>query len=210
MREEHVGKAAPGLAHRVGAEWRGAHALNAAAHVSNALDAAAAALTVTHSDAVCQCHCHGLGLISLRAARERLHSRSAVLWAVQTRSFRPTADRGAVQTQSFRPTLRIERHHDRFAFGPLSRQHQLDVRVGLTIEISRLGADYPPSTVRNEFISIDATVDARSWVCAPRYVHNSRTIHCARQHTPRAAMLPTSVVLFSILRQAEMKAAPFG
>jgi hypothetical protein len=112
--------------------------LNAAAHVSNALDAAAAALTVTHSDAVCQCHCHGLGLISLRAARERLHSRSAVLWAVQTRSFRPTADRGAVQTQSFRPTLRIERHHDRFAFGPLSRQHQLDVRVGLTIEISRL------------------------------------------------------------------------
>jgi len=42
MREEHVGKAAPGLAHRVGAEWRGAHALNAAAHVSNELDAAAA------------------------------------------------------------------------------------------------------------------------------------------------------------------------
>ena len=26
--------------------------------------------------------CHGLGLVSLRAVRERLHSRSAVLWAV--------------------------------------------------------------------------------------------------------------------------------
>jgi hypothetical protein len=28
---------------------------------------------------VWQCHCHGLGLISLRAARERLHPRSAKL-----------------------------------------------------------------------------------------------------------------------------------
>ena len=26
-----------------------------------------------------QCHCHGLGLVSLRAARERLHPRSAIL-----------------------------------------------------------------------------------------------------------------------------------
>ena len=31
-----------------------------------------------------QCHCHGLGLISLRAARERLHPRSAILY------FRPS------------------------------------------------------------------------------------------------------------------------
>ena len=46
---------------------------------SSALDGAAAALTVTLTDAVWQCHCHGLGLISLRAACERLHPRSAVL-----------------------------------------------------------------------------------------------------------------------------------
>ena len=46
-------------------------------HRSNALDGAAATLTVTlDSDAVWQCHCPGLGLVSLRAARERLHSRA--------------------------------------------------------------------------------------------------------------------------------------
>ena len=34
-----------------------------------------------------QCHCHGLGLVSLRAARERLHSRMSMLRAVpRTRS----------------------------------------------------------------------------------------------------------------------------
>ena len=52
-------------------------------HRSNALDGAAATLTVTlDSDAVWQCHCPGLGLVSLRAARERLHSRAAILSSV--------------------------------------------------------------------------------------------------------------------------------
>ena len=48
-------------------------------HRSNALDGAAAALTVTLRHEVWQCHCRGLGLISLRAARERLHPRSTIL-----------------------------------------------------------------------------------------------------------------------------------
>ena len=49
-------------------------------HRSNALDGAAAALTVARTRGVAMpCHCHGLGLVSLRAARERLHSRSAIL-----------------------------------------------------------------------------------------------------------------------------------
>jgi hypothetical protein len=71
MREERVGKAVPGLAHRVGAEWREAH-VGMQPHRSNALDGDAAALTVTLIDAVWQreCHCPGLGLISLRAALE--------------------------------------------------------------------------------------------------------------------------------------------
>ena len=32
-----------------------------------------------HARVVWPCHCHGLGLISLTAARERLHPRSAIL-----------------------------------------------------------------------------------------------------------------------------------
>ena len=48
-------------------------------HRSNALDVAAAALTVTLRRGVAVSLPHGLGLISLRATRERLHSRSAVL-----------------------------------------------------------------------------------------------------------------------------------
>ena len=52
-------------------------------HRSNALDGAAAALTVARTRGVAMpCHCHGLGLVSLRAARERLHSRSAKLSTV--------------------------------------------------------------------------------------------------------------------------------
>ena len=46
-------------------------------HRSNALDGAAAALTVARARVVWPCHCHGLGIISLKAARERLHPRSA-------------------------------------------------------------------------------------------------------------------------------------
>jgi hypothetical protein len=71
--EERVGKAVPGLAHRVGAEWRGAH-VGKQPHRSNALDGVrvAAALKAAHARVVWQCHCHGLGLISLRAARVRV------------------------------------------------------------------------------------------------------------------------------------------
>ena len=53
--------------------------LDTSAQRSNALDGTAAALTVAHARVVWPCHCHGLGLISLRAARERLHPRSAKL-----------------------------------------------------------------------------------------------------------------------------------
>ena len=47
-------------------------------HRSNALDGAAAVLTVARTRGVAVPHCHGLGLISLRAAgpRERLHPRA--------------------------------------------------------------------------------------------------------------------------------------
>ena len=45
LREKRVGKAVPGLSHRVGAEWRGAH-VGGQPHRSNALDGAAAASTV--------------------------------------------------------------------------------------------------------------------------------------------------------------------
>ena len=52
-------------------------------HMSSALHGAAAVLTVarTHARVVWPCHCHVFGLISLRAARERLHPRSAIFWA---------------------------------------------------------------------------------------------------------------------------------
>jgi hypothetical protein len=55
-------------------------------HRSNALDGAAAALTVTPGRVVWQCHCHGLGLISLRAARERLHPPPRILSTVPRKS----------------------------------------------------------------------------------------------------------------------------
>ena len=42
----------------------------------------------------------------------------------------------ARKLEAFVP-LRIERHHDRLALGPLSRQHQFDIRIGLTIEVGR-------------------------------------------------------------------------
>ena len=55
-------------------------------HRSNALVrarySAAAAFGQWHARVVWPCHCHGLGLVSLRAARERLHSRSAKLSTV--------------------------------------------------------------------------------------------------------------------------------
>ena len=52
-------------------------------HRSSALDGAAAALTVARTRGqVWPCHCHGLGLISRRAARERLHPRSALFSTV--------------------------------------------------------------------------------------------------------------------------------
>ena len=48
-------------------------------HRPTALDGAAAALTVARTCVVRPCYCHGLGLISLRAARERMYPRSAIL-----------------------------------------------------------------------------------------------------------------------------------
>ena len=53
-------------------------------HRSNALNGAAAALTVARTRAVAMCHCHGVLLVSSASGprvSERLHSRSAVLWA---------------------------------------------------------------------------------------------------------------------------------
>jgi hypothetical protein len=47
--EEHVCKAAPGLAHRVGAEWRGAHVVGAAAQVERAALTYASAASAAHS-----------------------------------------------------------------------------------------------------------------------------------------------------------------
>ena len=63
------------------AEWREERTTNAsAARRSSALHGAAAALIVActqHARVVWPCHCHGLGLISLRDARERCIARGA-------------------------------------------------------------------------------------------------------------------------------------
>ena len=60
------------------AEWREERTTNAsAARRSSALHGAAAALIVACTRGVAMPLSHGLGLISLRDARERLHSRAA-------------------------------------------------------------------------------------------------------------------------------------
>jgi hypothetical protein len=66
---------------RVGAEWRGERTLGAAAQVERgyALDGAAAALTVAHTRGVAMPLSWSWSHHSLRAARQRLHPRSAVL-----------------------------------------------------------------------------------------------------------------------------------
>ena len=52
-------------------EWRGAH-VGGSRTGRTRRAGAAAGLTEWHARVVWPCHCHGLGLISLRAARERL------------------------------------------------------------------------------------------------------------------------------------------
>ena len=59
-------------------------------HRSNALDGTAAAWTQWHARVVWPCHCHGLGLISFRAARERLPRRAATLSSVPSMKTRHT------------------------------------------------------------------------------------------------------------------------
>ena len=77
--EECVGKAVPGLAHRAGAEWRGAQNVKRTGRV---LTAARTRVMVWP----CGRHGRGLALISLRAARERLPPpalrHTALLWAL--------------------------------------------------------------------------------------------------------------------------------